>query len=318
MSARKKEEKNNRLTIAGVPAVDWLTLTSKDYRLYDVAVLWLLDVADANGMKVRPASKEQYRGQLTDCGFCGVGEQSGILDFMVVVSGGWAYEFFRDCSEELLKIARHGGGVRCSRIDVQITRDEDVAVDFPSLAERIRGMSARRERGEIGFIGRGKIPDVTTHHSPTGSTLEIGSRMSENFVRIYQKLLLGLIRFEVEYKGKLAKSVALELIENWSSHQEIIARIIGGETKRYPLELRRFIADTFKLDDGEKVRRDIVTDDIDKTWEWFQVVILPVITKLSNSKYRRDMIVNLSLNLGYSLDKGRSIEERRKNEQETL
>lgn len=102
-------------------------------------------------------------------------------------------------SEEALRLALKVGDLKFTRIDI--------AVDI-KMSERILGLARKLKDG---YKGKKEVKLI---ESLTGDTFYCGSRESDVMVRIYDKSSeygyeLGRVwRFEVEYKGARAESVA--------------------------------------------------------------------------------------------------------------
>lgn len=153
---------------------DWLTLTSFENVLYQAFLKkheWITDFQEVSRM--------QYTGRQYASLFMGTADQGGRHHNMVQISGAAADDYFGEWSVV--------EGVRCSRMDIQVTCNTAKNFDMFSLAER------QRKRGRlVGFIESGGL-----------ATVYIGSWKSNKFLRIYQKAA-RVIRLEACYKGSRA------------------------------------------------------------------------------------------------------------------
>lgn len=178
--------------------IDWITLTQRRgdeitplHRLAEP----ILAMERTDGNYIRPWASYGYEG--FHCGQVDVGSRHD--GEIARLSGGRAHESWT----MLFPFSSS-----CSRIDLQMTiryRDEVRKV----LARAYR--AAKRHRPDCG-----KPAIVTLLSSTDGScTIYLGKRSSNQMGRIYDKgvqsrleVFSGCVRFEVEYKGPLARSVA--------------------------------------------------------------------------------------------------------------
>lgn len=123
----------------------------------------------------------QYKGWKCDALFVGVGEQDGKRHVVVSASGSAA--------NDLARWMRNDRGFYCTRIDVQRT------------IEKPRQGNLRRIRHET------KTKNTTIIESRENDTLYIGSRTSDCFTRLYEKVLDDIwLRLEFELKGARARA----------------------------------------------------------------------------------------------------------------
>lgn len=115
-------------------------------------------------------------------------------------------------------------------------------------------------------------------HSKRGSTLYIGSRQSEQFVRIYDKgRQMGLDvpwkRAEIEFKGEFARTRWLDILEN----PLLAARNI---LEKMALPSSRLAAGLDHLATGGEVLRAYRPQTVDKTFGWLMSQVLSAFTGL--------------------------------------
>jgi DNA relaxase NicK len=170
--------------------VDWLTASQRsDYRyepFEDLAVPMLLAEKDA-GNFLKPWSSCGYEG--FHCGQVDVGtREDGSL---IRLSGQRA-------AEDWSKVLKHATG--CSRLDLQVT------IRMSQGASHEINWCYRKARRHVPETG--KAPIVTLIRSTKGGrTVNLGSRTSEAYGRIYDKWaesgldhFRNCVRFEVEFK----------------------------------------------------------------------------------------------------------------------
>lgn len=181
--------------------VDWITASAPRTRasenLYTYGQRIVEDEA-SNGNDMQPWRWQGYRG--LKCGGASVGLRGD----------GYLVQLRSDVARDNWQsIMPHVANV--SRIDLQLTARLEAA-----RAELIRSQYARLRRGRR---LRGRPLDATLIDSKSrGSSLYLGRRSSEQFARMYDKggeertAPAGtLLRWEVEYKKKTARQMAIEL-----------------------------------------------------------------------------------------------------------
>lgn len=189
---------------------DWVTLTGTDHM--DIIEKWreFNDTrTDYQGSKSQKWL--QWKGEIHSYGegsiFTGVAEIAK-ADWVVLRASGEISQdvivFFYDLVErDVLKV---------TRIDVQMTTNEPKEWGQINLCNRLYATGKRAQ-----FLG--------SIDGSTGKKLEtvgVGSRTSETYTRIYQKLTDGgnrLLRLEVEYKGDKARAVVRDMKETTFSQQ---------------------------------------------------------------------------------------------------
>jgi DNA relaxase NicK len=184
--------------------VDWITVTCKDtLRREQLQVCGTshIEVCASRGEKVVPWSFQGYQGLSAGEASFGTREEDSILR----LSGPTAFSHWRRAYE----LADN-----CSRIDLQMTvRTTD---DVPQLVEWYHEAAGEH------YKNWKRKPEVDLWRSNNGSdTLYICKRVSEQFCRVYDKGVeskldhyRNCVRFEVEYKGKCAKLVAMKLSQD--------------------------------------------------------------------------------------------------------
>lgn len=177
------------------PAVDYLTLTMWQRDLFELVRSFVVSLSDGDGVE---GQQLQYAGERGTGYFAGHGSQRGKDHYLVSASGAFSHDVAR-LAEEAATVL---DGVRCSRLDVQVT------VPLPVGMVRLSKLGEGLRAGDFGsFRRRGAAARVDTINSHEGlDTVYIGARSSARFIRIYVKSIDGklFLRFEVEYKAELA------------------------------------------------------------------------------------------------------------------
>ncbi len=144
----------------------------------------------------------------------------------------------------------------------------------------------------------GRKPEATLVVSTGGGeTAYIGRRISERFIRIYDKHAesrgvypAGSWRFEVEYKGTLAGSIGSGLIATTDPdncilntvHQELV--VVG-------------VVPPFEPDTADAIHPTFVTDRLDnqRRMEWLRTSVRPSIERLTSSFSEREILEALGI-----------------------
>lgn len=139
----------------------------------------------------KPGHWLQYHGRRGQDGsaFHGTGEQRNRVHHVCHISGETAEEWAKH-----LKFAVPGDSLYCTRIDVQTTIERPKDYDALALYE----LSKRKSRSII--------------KNPETSTVYLGARNSDLFMRMYEKIILETmyLRLEFELKGAYSR--------NWWAH----------------------------------------------------------------------------------------------------
>lgn len=203
------------------PSLDYITITTFD----PTASAAMGDFVEPLRAVKDGKKRMQYVGvsghHETGTAFAGTAMQRGKTHTMLQVSGLLAESAF-------LRLARHvaSGAARITRIDVQVTIPYD-RDDWcqKSVFDVVRAAAPGRS-----------VSFAESQSGPQGSklaTVYFGSRTSDRFVRLYEKMGLGddvYIRFETEYKGARARAVGHELAKGLESTKNLLA----AEILRFP------------------------------------------------------------------------------------
>lgn len=244
--------------LLNAPMCDWITLTS-----------WHTDAFD--GLITSPETAKEVRrlnyvGKQEGKLFIGDGEQNGYFHRMLQVSG-------KD-SNLWVDSLSYLEDVECTHMDVQVTcswPDSDIF----AIAERLRDR----------FL-------VDYRTSREGDTCYIYSRLSDKFIRIYQKTK-DLVRFEVAYKKPYAREMFRQF-QMISSKQSLSCQDVANERERL---MRDWLSwELWKLQDG--ILNSVFSDSLGKnpvkppkfvpapennTERWLRKIVAPALLKYVNS-----------------------------------
>lgn len=152
-------------------------------------------------------------------GFWGTGMQGKKEHCVGQVSGCWA---------AVLAKSDFRPDTYCTRVDLQLTVESPAKYDAYKLATKLSSAQ---------WKGHKKEPQLIKNFDGSGDTVAMGNRGSQRYIRIYEKFDdkgRRFIRFEVEFKQKLAKAV-WEMIASRGNTAGVRASILAGEIERLPL-----------------------------------------------------------------------------------
>jgi hypothetical protein len=274
-------------TLLDTLCLDYITLTSYDTQLLEAHARYIVSRIPYH----MPIAKNrmQYAGLTCDGVFYGVGKQHSGIHAMLQVPG------YR--SRIAAAIAQlDTEPIRCSRFDLQITVDASLIPSFGMLFHRLN------EANTSEWNHTGPRPKVQHIRNSDGyDTLYIGTRTSELFRRIYVKHIDGgdYVRYEVEYKGNLARAL-------WErgdvSRREAQADIFRHQFHALPRSLQRALqpfVERVEQGTGEFVPVNRSTDE-EKAIEWFASGVIPALDKARSRGYFHKVCATMSAQ-GYDL-----------------
>lgn len=245
-------------------AADYITITSWNRDVFEKLKDWLTLVDDPE--KCDPASVMWYSG--TRCNwtngsaFYGEGTNQDRQHFLIQISGmaadGAAFALAHK-STDYWKV---------SRIDFQIT------IPLPEWYKSRAFVDSLRND-----VWPWRSRTVTLVDGNGDDTVYIGSRQSERFIRVYVKDA-DYLRFEVEFKGKLAEKA----FERYSGAPTIAAAgIIAGELVKLPKHpVQREFREVISLANTIDIQNAKPVTTPSKTFKWFTKQVLPALKKLVN------------------------------------
>ena len=259
--------------------VDYLTITEKNATRWNEIVQFLegtlIRVMLAEGHTWEQAKQLGYQGSRIGTMFMGSRTDSSMLR----VSGGLAEDVFTVLSEKFEDL-------HVTRIDLQVTiafKGDRMLYAEECKAQVLHHQETSRNRSQ---------PAVTLISTAgRGDTLQIGSRSSEVFCRIYDKWREQKLeyipytwRFEVELKGETARNVAQHLSKAEPIEQEISNMVEGTFLARGVKEpmLKGMSPHTLK---GSRSK----TDD-QKRMKWLKQHVLPTVRRLHDHGYREELL----------------------------
>ena len=278
--------------VAVYPSIDWLTVTSSNRQTQqDMSLLFreVIGKLQPDGMESRRWGMHGYVG--LKCGGIrwGVREDSSIL----MLSGQLAQFHF----PALLAMR-----VRPTRVDLAVT--VELATAWHDLIQ-----SCYAHCLGLNLSSR-KYCLIT--NTDNGATLYVGSRMSDQFGRFYDKAAeqgikedIGrLFRYEVEFKEDRAKAVASAILQRYGANDWLtLAQSISdtvwswfNSREVYPLWDKG--TDKMSLEVTAKI------SDHQTTLNWLSVQVAPSIARLARAGKRTQIIDALGLDDILGVDDG--------------
>jgi DNA relaxase NicK len=261
--------------------VDWITATASSQGRANALASRLREYVDergSEGYQIKPWSWNGYVGSNVD------GASWGKRDDGVIVrlSGSMCMRHWKS----VLVFADN-----VSRIDVQAT-----ALDRDGTADHAYNGWVRVN--EMSAVQAGMTHARFTISAPSGATLNVGSRSSDRYLRLYDKSAESQgeypyrsWRYEVEYKGRRAYRVAQAIYtgrhEATYCHQQVEAAFVANGLHLVAP------APTFSWRDAGVIH---VTDD-QRRLEWVRRCIRPVIGRLVEA-YTSDTVAQA---LGFTI-----------------
>jgi len=244
------------------PGWDWVTCTSWHT---DAFGGWIKNPSEAK----RDVQRLNYNGMQEGKVFVGDSQQNGYFHRMLQVSG-------KDANLAVPALI-HLPDIECTHLDLQVTcewQDSDIF----AIAERLH---------DEFFV------DYRT--SNEGDTVYIYSRLSDKFIRIYQKTK-HIVRFEVAYKKPYARAI-------WEHLQT--ERLIGNPEET-TIKMKEWLMwELWKLHDGELMA--VFADSLgnnpvkppkyvpapeNNTERWLRKIVAPALKKYVNSHESDPYLIN--------------------------
>jgi len=252
------------------PGWDWVTCTSWHV---DAFAGWIQKPEEA-----KPVQRLNYTGLQEDKVFVGDGEQNGYFHRMLQVSG-------KDANLAVPALV-HLPDVECTHLDLQVTCEWPGSNIF-AIAERLRDQ----------FL-------VDYRTSTEGDTVYIYSRLSDKYIRIYQKTA-DIVRFEVAYKKPYARAIWEELRkgtfidDEYSTTEKMKEWLMWELWKLHDGELNDVFADS--LGNNPTRPPKYVPAPENNTERWLRKIVAPALRKYVNShEVDRYLIYHLVQILGES------------------
>lgn len=249
------------------PAIDWLTLTSFDYKSWKQGLEITRYLSGGDYDSETEKRWKQYKGRGGEQYFAGEATQGKDKkqNFMLRLSG--------DLSD--IYMAYHKKpDMDCTRIDVQLTTATNIKLeDLKDVYRVAEDELLEHEKGRKQYER-----DVELRSSKTGYTLYIGARAGDGkFYRVYVKVLHGVLynRFEVECKGK--ETISGPLYRVLCVNPVHMGRVLAGELSTLPDHLPPI--DDFKYMmrhiEGDIFKMEKRIPDEMATIRWLETQVLP-------------------------------------------
>ena len=245
-------------------ALDYLTMTFWEARYYE-RFLWSV-VGDPDPDKCTDTSIMWYRG--TRCNwddgsiFYGVGENQGKKHWLTQTSGAAADRVGFALANEKKP------GANVSRLDAQITIPLPDWYKAPAFTQTLRN-----------GLWKGRSRKVTLIDGNGDDTVYIGSRSSDRYIRVYVKEK-DWLRFEVEFKGKLAFAAWLRYEK---SPLLAPAGILVSEIIKLPEHpIKKAFLEQLRNANAIDVQAKKPVKTPSKTFRWLITQVAPALERLLN------------------------------------
>lgn len=291
------------MIILGIPAVDYLTLTTYEISKFRDGREMIIE--KNQDKEPRETKKMQYKGNTWGASFAGEGEQRGRPHYMIQVSGGEA---------QLALPGLSPLDLNPTRVDVQFTLDES---ETEKVAHELSRESKWRDTDTIQTFlnhaykrwqwskGRKKKTNVRTQDG--SDTLYIGGREKARlFARLYMKELPGRgfgIRYELELKQDASRQFMKRVMAG-EPVRDLCASVLLDEIGKYPSRCPMKKALETAINRAMSQRLDgltypTVSTDSTKTLAWLQESVSPAVNRVLNDHDVREDVIHwiLSMNL---------------------
>lgn len=181
--------------VLNMPLIDWVTVSVHGQALYRLRRYANQRSGDRKPSKRKMGAGNWYEGFNGDGFFWGEREQDG-TQWGIFMSEGEIAHYY---AIEIWSMAL-GSEASCTRLDYQVTIEQPEWYDPYKFRESLEKYTGK----DVGTTGR----------RPLGVTVELNSRTSSRYARIYEKVLFDgkketgrLLRLEYEYKGDIARKL---------------------------------------------------------------------------------------------------------------
>lgn len=250
--------------VLNMALIDWLTLSLEGEAMYKLRYWCNQQPGEKEPLK-KKMNAVWYDGFKADEFFWGERLDDNGTAWGLFTSEGEIAHHFADTIWGMVL----GNNCQCTRIDYQVTVSEPTWYD----AYKARKHLEKRLGREVGATGKHSL----------GITLELNSRESERYLRLYEKVLMKgkkevgrLLRLEYEYKGERARAmwrmplkpaeIILGEIESLCTGRDYVSRVMS----------------LFKRHLGEKAAKPIVVRRDSDTWRWIDGTVRQSFKKIVN------------------------------------
>lgn len=267
--------------------IDWLQFTSKDPN-YLTTLINILRL-DRNQFIELPKGKLGYKKQIALGDIYILYDGNEGMGTHVILSGKGCRQY--EEKEPLIELIKrlNENEIKCTRIDLAIDDIEGKTIQIANITEDLRkGNVISKWKTSTELIKR----ELNTGEI-IGQTINIGSRQSETFLRIYNKSLEKGIegnwsRMELEVKGRKAEKLqSIMTVENVG---QLIKKIInnyirivepGNDTNKSRWKTKEYWSNI--IETTEKVKLSSKKEDktVDELKKWVESQIAPTLATIS-------------------------------------
>lgn len=261
-------------------ACDWCTLTTSDKYVYNEFVQMVGEHVDWK--QTSSQKRLQYSGIGGDGFFYGVGVQNGSPHYMMILSGLLA--------GQLLPVWAARQSARfcnCTRFDIQITIPKEWKARETSGIGR--DILARQREG-TSRTGAALSVKMVVSDRDNDDTVYLGSRTSDRFIRIYDKVSEGVayLRYELEVKGKTVARLWDEYLTGASALPVWLKGSIP-DYARTVFELHQVIA-AIGANDTDRSWIETGTSDWETKKAWLNEQVRPALVRAAIEGHRDEVL----------------------------
>lgn len=261
-------------------AMDWLTLTTYEKDVYNEFIQLCAESVDLK--KSSSQKRMQYSGIGGNGYFWGKGLQEGREHYMMILSGIEAATIGNVWMGKLASV-----DCQSTRIDIQLTLLKEGKCRKTSEVGNAIRKSITNQPSRVGAPLSVKLVDSDKFND---DTVYIGSRSSNRYVRIYDKVSEGneYLRYECEVKGDLAKRLYGELLTVPEALKSWLLGSIHPSIRTIP-EIKRFV----QVMEGVKEVHPYVEfapSTFDTRMKWLNEQVMPSLVKMAMDGYDKEVI----------------------------
>lgn len=188
---------------------------------------------------------------------------------------------------------------RASRIDLQVTLRLPDGLDVDTEIRKVAQRAAMKRAGQEGRPYQIRLIDGYGD----GDTLNIGSRHSESFVRVYNKAkesgdaeYANCVRVELECKGKLAARIWRDM-PSGVQHEKHSLELVLAADEKYGLDITpKSGLELRKLPHIERAKTTL-----ERRLDWLRTAVSPTVKELTVAGWRDDVLRALGIDLEQDL-----------------
>lgn len=254
-TAERRQAERGSIVLS--PAVDYLTMTTRNTEQYTLVREWIVN--RANGKKPKNAKSFMFAIENVDFASYGEGMHNNEPIYTVSINGADSDALM---AYLVLNSTFNSDMWNYPRCDIQLT--------VPNVRTlRLIEIALLYEKGELGeFADLKATAKVRGWTSATGDSLYVGAPTSMLQIRIYDKLVVideqehKYERFECQLRDDYANAIMARLFKNRSQYDRtVILQSLKYYHNRLPLLLQSHLSQAEHLSNAVAIRPEPVTTD---------------------------------------------------------